>query len=166
MLEYQLYKNESCQLLIIGNQTGLHSVSFIRKDEHLKYERSKEITVDDLRLKRAAGSLDKALKQIDEYFRGERKDFKLSLSPVGTVFQQKVWKELQKIPYGQTIDYKTLATRIGNPNASRAVGMANSKNPIGIVIPCHRVIGANGKLTGYAGGLDNKQLLLELEQSI
>ena len=82
----------------------------------------------------------------------------------GTFFQVKVWQELQKIPYGQTISYQELAVRVGNPKACRAVGMANNKNNIGIIIPCHRVIGKNGKLVGYAGGLNIKQKLLELEQ--
>ena len=102
-------------------------------------------------------------RQLDEYFAGRRKEFDLPLAPNGTVFQQNVWQALQKIPYGTTVSYKDIAVAIGNPQACRAVGMANHNNPIGIIVPCHRVIGANGKLTGYAGGLDKKQLLLDLE---
>lgn len=102
-------------------------------------------------------------KQLEEYFRGEREQFTLKLNPRGTSFQQSVWKELLQIPYGETRSYKQVAERIGNPSASRAVGMANNKNPIFIIVPCHRVIGATGKLVGYGGGLDIKEKLLGLE---
>ena len=104
-------------------------------------------------------------KQLKEYFAGERKSFDLPLDPMGTEFQQKVWKALRKIPFGKTKSYKELAIAVGNPNASRAVGAANGKNPISIIVPCHRVIGANGKLTGFAGGLENKDILLKTESS-
>lgn len=107
--------------------------------------------------------LAEAVNQLKEYFNGKRQSFSLPLAPEGTEFQKQVWKELCNIPYGETISYKTLATRAGNVNASRAVGMANNRNPIGIIIPCHRVIGANGSLTGYAGGLDRKEWLLNHE---
>ena len=105
------------------------------------------------------------IKQLDEYFRGKRKKFELPLNPKGTEFQKKVWLQLMKIPYGKTATYKDIATLIGNSNASRAVGNANNKNPIAIIIPCHRVIGSNNKLTGYAGGLDKKEKLLNLEKN-
>ncbi len=104
------------------------------------------------------------LSQLDDYFAGKRKTFSLNLHPIGTEFQKKVWSELEKIPYGETINYGELAKRIGNPKASRAVGAANGKNPIPIVIPCHRVIGKNGSLTGFGGGLDIKKQLLDLEE--
>lgn len=104
-----------------------------------------------------------AKKQTDEYFSGKRKKFDLPLSPQGTSFQKSVWEALAKIPYGQVISYATVARQIGNPKAVRAVGSAIGRNPIGIIIPCHRVIGSNKKLTGYAGGLDRKQSLLALE---
>lgn len=104
------------------------------------------------------------VRQLAEYLRGERHDFDLRLAPRGTEFQLAVWHELQRIPYGTTISYAELARRIGKPAAMRAVGAANGANPIPIVIPCHRVIGANGTLTGYAGGIERKQTLLELEQ--
>ncbi|MDR1167528.1 MAG: methylated-DNA--[protein]-cysteine S-methyltransferase [Heliobacteriaceae bacterium] len=103
--------------------------------------------------------------QLAEYFEGKRKSFDLPLNPSGTDFQKKVWRLLCKIPYGKTASYKETAAAAGNPNASRAVGGANNKNPIMIVIPCHRVIGSNGALTGYAGGLDMKQKLLDLEKN-
>ncbi len=103
--------------------------------------------------------------ELNEYFNGERKFFDLPLAPFGTTFQKKVWEELQKIPYGQTVTYKYIAKQTGNEKACRAVGMANNKNPIAIIIPCHRVVGSNGSLTGYAGGIKIKQKLLELEKS-
>ena len=103
------------------------------------------------------------IRQLDEYFSGNRKDFTLPLALEGTNFQCSVWKALQTIPYGQTISYKQLAERVENPKACRAVGSANGRNPIAIIIPCHRVIAANGTLGGYAGGLDIKTILLTLE---
>ena len=102
--------------------------------------------------------------QIDEFFAGERKAFDLPLAPLGTEFQKKVWNALQEIPYGETRTYGEIAAAVGNPKAARAVGMANNKNPIAIIIPCHRVVGANGKLVGYAGGMERKMFLLELER--
>lgn len=102
--------------------------------------------------------------QLLEYFEGKRKDFSLPLSLDGTEFQKTVWESLLKIPYGKTMSYLEIATSIGNEKACRAVGMANNKNPIAIVIPCHRVVGKNGDLTGYAGGLDAKSKLLEIEK--
>ncbi|MGA8151519.1 MAG: methylated-DNA--[protein]-cysteine S-methyltransferase [Terriglobales bacterium] len=102
--------------------------------------------------------------QLRSYFAGELEEFDLPLAPEGTAFQLKVWKRLCDIPYGETISYGELARRLENPNASRAVGLANGSNPIPIVIPCHRVIGSNGKLTGYGGGLPIKEKLLALER--
>jgi methylated-DNA-[protein]-cysteine S-methyltransferase len=109
-------------------------------------------------------ALQEVIRQLRAYFAGELETFDLSLAPQGTPFQQRVWSELQKIPYGETISYGELARRMGNSNASRAVGLANGSNPIPIVIPCHRVIGSNGKLTGYGGGLPTKEKLLALEK--
>lgn len=107
--------------------------------------------------------LNAAIKQLDEYFKGFRKEFNLKLKLDGTDFQKKVWYELTKIPYGRVVSYGYIAKSIANKNASRAVGNANNKNKIAIIIPCHRVIGSNGKLVGYAGGLDKKQWLLNHE---
>ena len=107
-----------------------------------------------------------AAKQLKEYFEGKRQDFNLPLDPKGTTFQKNVWKALQAIPYGATWSYKQVAEKVNSPKAYRAVGMANNKNPISIVIPCHRVIGANGKLVGYGGGLDIKEHLLSMEKKI
>ena len=105
-----------------------------------------------------------AARQLREYFAGERRVFDLALAPQGTPFQLRVWDELRKIPYGETISYGELARRIGNPKASRAVGLANGANPIAIVIPCHRVIGSNGRLVGFGGGLEMKETLLAFER--
>lgn len=104
-----------------------------------------------------------AKQQLAEYFQGTRQRFDLPLQPNGTDFQIKAWQQLQKIPYGQTISYGEQAKRIGDKNKARAVGMANGCNPISIIIPCHRVIGSNGKLVGFGGGLDKKSFLLALE---
>lgn len=108
--------------------------------------------------------LDEVERQLGEYFCGARKSFDLPIRMKGTPFQMEDWEALKGIPYGETVTYGEIARRIGRPNASRAVGMANHNNPISIIVPCHRVIGKNGKLTGYGGGLNAKQLLLELEQ--
>jgi methylated-DNA-[protein]-cysteine S-methyltransferase len=108
--------------------------------------------------------LEKTVSQLDEYFNGMRKEFDLKISLDGTDFQKKVWNELLNIPYGTTLSYKELAIKIGNEKGVRAVGNANGKNMIWIIVPCHRVIGTNGSLTGYAGGLDRKQWLLEHEK--
>jgi len=107
-----------------------------------------------------------AAEQLKSYFAGLLDHFDLPLAFRGTEFQNKVWSELTKIPHGQTISYGELARRVGSPKASRAVGLANGKNPIAIIVPCHRVIGANGTLTGYGGGLPRKKKLLELEQGL
>ncbi|HBW83537.1 MAG TPA: cysteine methyltransferase [Gammaproteobacteria bacterium] len=103
------------------------------------------------------------IKQLDEYFDGKRQDFDLPLRPAGTEFQRQVWQALQQIPYGETWSYGELAKHVGTPNAYRAVGAANGINPIPVIIPCHRVIGSNGKLTGFGGGLEAKAFLLNLE---
>jgi len=104
-------------------------------------------------------------RQIGDFFAGKRQTFDLPLAPKGSDFQKRVWAELVKIPFGETISYGELARRIGNPAASRAVGRANATNPIALIVPCHRVIGSNGKLTGYAGGIDLKEKLIAWEQA-
>jgi methylated-DNA-[protein]-cysteine S-methyltransferase len=104
------------------------------------------------------------LKQLDEYFNGKREDFLLNLDPQGTEFQKSVWQQLEKIPYGAVVSYGEIAGIIGKPNASRAVGSANGKNPIAIIIPCHRVVGSDGRLTGYGGGLWRKEWLIKHER--
>lgn len=123
----------------------------------LAFDRSEEARGE------ASSVLIQAACQLSEYFAGKRKTFELPLRPEGTEFQRRVWAALSEIPYGETRSYGQIAATIGNPGAGRAVGMANHKNPLPIVVPCHRVIGAGGSLTGYAGGLDTKRKLLELE---
>lgn len=114
-------------------------------------------------IKTPEGILKQAVQELEEYFAGIRKSFEVPLNPNGTEFQKSVWKELSRIPYGETICYEELAKRIKKPRAVRAVGAANGKNPLWLIVPCHRVIGKNGSLTGYAGGLSVKKKLLLLE---
>jgi methylated-DNA-[protein]-cysteine S-methyltransferase len=111
----------------------------------------------------SSGDCGRVTGQLEEYFAGRRKTFELELAPRGTEFQLAVWNELLKVGYGETITYAELARRIGRPSAVRAVGAANGANPIPVIVPCHRVIGSNGSLTGYGGGIDRKQWLLALE---
>lgn len=111
----------------------------------------------------AQTQLDNVCRQLDEYFAGRRQRFDLRLAPLGTAFQRSVWRGLLEIPFGQTWSYGQLARHIGSPQAMRAVGAANGANPIAVIQPCHRVIGSNGSLTGFSGGLERKTLLLELE---
>lgn len=141
------------RLLLVADDRGLREINFPKGER-----------APDPAWQENANALREPMRQLHEYFAGKREDFDLPLAPRGTPFQQTVWKELCRIPYGQTISYGDLARRIGNPNASRAVGLANGSNPIPIIIPCHRVIGSNGKLTGYGGGLQIKEKLLALEQ--
>jgi methylated-DNA-[protein]-cysteine S-methyltransferase len=110
--------------------------------------------------------LDRAVEQLDEYFAGARTDFDLPLEPTGTPFQRTAWTALETIPYGDTISYGEQARRLGDKNKSRAVGAANGQNPIPIVVPCHRVVGSNGHLTGFGGGIDTKAWLLDHELSV
>jgi methylated-DNA-[protein]-cysteine S-methyltransferase len=111
-----------------------------------------------------AGPLPETARQLEEYFNGTRREFKLPIRMQGTEFQQRAWRSLLEIPYGETRSYGEQARRIGNPNASRAVGLANGRNPIPIVVPCHRIIGADGSLTGFGGGLERKRWLLAHEK--
>lgn len=142
-------------LLLVASDSGLCEIQFINGRHSLSI---------DPEWREDAAALKEPVRQLCAYCSGDLENFDLQLAPQGTPFQQKVWSELQKIPYGKTISYGELARRIGNPKASRAVGLANGSNPISIVIPCHRVIGANGKLTGYGGGLPIKEKLLALER--
>lgn len=110
-------------------------------------------------------AIERVAEQLTEYFDGKRHEFALLIAPEGSSFQRSVWEQLQKIPYGSTTSYGTIAERLGKPGAARAVGLANGANPIAVVVPCHRVIGGSGSLTGYAGGLDRKAALLQLERT-
>lgn len=137
-------------LLIEEDDKGISRISFCGDD---KFWGKENITP----------LLERAIEELDEYFRGQRTVFDVPLSLNGTEFQKTVWRALQRIPYGETKSYSDIAIMVNNPKAVRAVGMANNKNPIMIMVPCHRVIGKNGKLVGYAAGLDVKKKLLELE---
>ena len=141
-------------LLLAGDSQALRMVSF---------ESSKHAEPPQADWKQDKAPFAEVIRQLRAYFRGERKEFDLPLAPEGTEFQVRVWNRLRTIPYGETISYAQLAERIGNPKAVRAVGLANGSNPIPIIIPCHRVIGSDGSLTGFGGGLPTKKMLLELE---
>ncbi|MGR9091787.1 MAG: methylated-DNA--[protein]-cysteine S-methyltransferase [Gammaproteobacteria bacterium] len=150
------------RVVIVTTATHVVAVDFADSDERLQ-----EILADrygDVEQRRADDPLGVA-SRLRAYFAGDFDALEaIPVDPQGSEFQQSVWRELRRIPVGQTISYGQLATRLGQPTASRAVGMANSKNPVGIVIPCHRVIGADGQLTGYAGGVERKQWLLDHER--
>ncbi|MBE5975406.1 MAG: methylated-DNA--[protein]-cysteine S-methyltransferase [Paenibacillaceae bacterium] len=139
--------------VVISEQDGAITELFFAKD------------TPDREDKQITPLLKEAEKQLLEYLSGNRRKFDLKLEAKGTEFQKTVWNTLQEIPYGETRSYKQVAEMLGRPEASRAVGMANSKNPILILTPCHRIVGSDGKLTGYAGGLEIKKTLLELEKN-
>jgi methylated-DNA-[protein]-cysteine S-methyltransferase len=152
---YDLIESPVCPILLAGDEEGLKHVIF------LKGEKKVEIPdgwVENKEFFREAE------RQLEAYFSGELESFDLKLAPEGTNFQKSVWKALCEIPHGETRTYKDIAVSIGKPKAYRAVGLANNRNPIAIIVPCHRVIGSNGKLTGYASGLDVKEYLLKLEE--
>ncbi len=142
-------------LLLAGDEKHLREIVFVNGRRPLK---------PDPEWREGSRPFKETIRQLRAYFAGELEDFELPLAPAGTVFQRNVWQKLCDIPFAETISYGELAKRIGNPKASRAVGLANGQNPIPIIIPCHRVIGSNGKLTGYGGGLPIKEKLLALEQ--
>jgi methylated-DNA-[protein]-cysteine S-methyltransferase len=145
-------------LLIAGDDHAIHLIGFPKSGKPQKPEAGWTESM--------SGPLAEAVRQLREYFAGKRRDFELPLAPEGTDFQRKVWRKLQEIPYGQTISYGELAKRVGNPKASRAVGSANGKNRIPIVIPCHRVIAGDGGLGGFGGGLATKEKLLAIEGKV
>jgi methylated-DNA-[protein]-cysteine S-methyltransferase len=145
------------ELLLLGNEsalTGLHFPPYRWTSALIA-----GLPGDD-------GPFRAAVEQLEEYFAGQRRVFELPLALDGTTFQQRVWAALQKIPYGRTATYGEIAAAMGHASAARAVGMANNRNPIAIIVPCHRVVGSNGALVGYGGGLDRKRALLELEAGI
>jgi methylated-DNA-[protein]-cysteine S-methyltransferase len=153
-------------LLLAGDSEALHVLAFGAPPaggrQKLHVSRPREI--DALWMPDKKGVLSGVCKELDQYFAGRLKKFSTKLAFKGTPFQNDVWKQLTRIPYGETISYLDLAKRIDNPKAVRAVGMANGANPIAIIVPCHRVIGSNGSLTGFGGGLPTKRALLELEK--
>ena len=151
MMNVIYYDTEVGKIKIEENGVAITKIEFMGQDIQEELGNETEL-------------LKETITQLEEYFRGVRNDFDLPLEPNGTEFQRRVWKSLIEIPYGETRSYSEIAKAIGNEKACRAVGMANNKNPIPIIIPCHRVIGVNGKLVGYAGGLDVKEKLLKLEK--
>ncbi|MDQ2670482.1 MAG: methylated-DNA--[protein]-cysteine S-methyltransferase [Gemmatimonadota bacterium] len=148
-------------LLITSNGEGLTGVSF-EEERHPRRRTDDRIDVADAS-GRAVDILRETRRQLDEYFVGARREFDLPLAAGGTPFQQMVWEQLRRIPFGEAISYLELARRLGSPRAVRAVGGANGRNPIPIVVPCHRVIGADGSLTGFGGGIERKRWLLHHE---
>jgi methylated-DNA-[protein]-cysteine S-methyltransferase len=156
MIRYCYYESMVGRILVAGDEDGLRYISFIKG----KHRITPEI---DWREDRSY--LDEPIHQLDLYFQGRLKQFTLKLAPKGTAFQLDVLRALQEVPYGETISYGELAQRIGRPKASRAVGAANARNPLPIVIPCHRVIGSDGSLVGFGGGLEIKRKLLDLERT-
>ena len=139
---------------LVGTEQGLIRVDFQRGDRPVQ---------SDPTWRQHTGQLALAQQQLHEYFQGQRRQFTCALAPAGTPFQQHVWQALQGIPFGMTLTYREVAQRLGLPGAARAVGHANSRNPIAIVIPCHRLIGSDGQLRGYAGGIALKRCLLQHE---
>ncbi|SEA29256.1 methylated-DNA--[protein]-cysteine S-methyltransferase [Microbulbifer marinus] len=155
MTNYEIYSTRFGEVLIAADERGLVALEFHRDGHATRVGQDWQ--------RRASELTDRAAQQLTEYFAGERRDFELPLNPRGTEFQRRVWDALLRIPYGETRSYREQAETLGNLKAIRAVARANGANPIAIVIPCHRVIGADGTLTGYAGGLDMKARLLSLE---
>jgi methylated-DNA-[protein]-cysteine S-methyltransferase len=154
-LQYTICDSPLGELLLLGDNESLHGL-YMQDGP-----RPKPIAPA---WERSAAPFARMLEQLGEYFEGTRVDFELSLVMHGTPFERRVWRALQEIPYGSTVSYGELARRIGRPSAPRAVGLANGRNPISVIVPCHRVIGANGTLTGYGGGLGRKRTLLALER--
>lgn len=150
---YQIYDTIIGKLVIEEDECKISRIELLKNEEKFDNKINKETDI-----------IKKVYKELDEYFKGNRKTFDIHLKIEGTEFQKKVWMALLEIPYGETRSYLDIAKKIGNPKASRAVGMANHNNKIIILIPCHRVIGSNKKLVGYAGGLDIKEKLLKLEE--
>lgn len=151
---YSMIDSPFGPVCLVGTEQGVIRVDFQRGDRPVQ---------PDPTWQEHTGQLDLAQQQLQEYFQGQRRQFTLPVASAGTPFQQRVWHELQGIPFGMTLTYREVAQRLGMPGAARAVGHANSRNPIAIVIPCHRLIGSDGQLRGYAGGLALKRCLLQHE---
>jgi methylated-DNA-[protein]-cysteine S-methyltransferase len=156
MTSYSKLKSPVGDLLLVANESKLTGIYFGDRSHVPKARATWKLDPDHPVLRETA-------KQLGEFFNGKRTDFSIPFEFSGTDFQQKVWKQIARIPYGKTITYSELASRAGRPDAVRAAGTNTGRNPLAIVVPCHRVMGKNGTLTGFAGGLDRKQLLLEIE---
>ncbi len=152
---YCYWESPLGRLMLAADERGLTALDF----EDGKYR-----TTPTADWQQDTGAFASLIQQLEAYFGGALKEFEIALAPPGTPFQQEVWQALHSVPYGETLSYGALAQRIGRPNAQRAVGAANGRNPIAIIIPCHRIIGHSGKLTGYGGGMDRKKWLLALER--
>ncbi|WP_291326522.1 methylated-DNA--[protein]-cysteine S-methyltransferase [Desulfovibrio sp. UCD-KL4C] len=159
MLYYTTFNSPFWEITLVGNKEGLTNLHMETGKGKRKFIINDEWLRDDIFFKDIKT-------QVIEYFNRKRKEFDILLNPQGTEFQKRVWQALYAIPYGEVRTYKDIATAIGNPKACRAVGMANSVNPIPIIVPCHRVIGSSGKLTGFASGLNAKKNLLNLEKEL
>ena len=155
MKQYWFHRSPLGSLLLVGHNGILEQL-------HFPNQKVQHLIADDWI--ETSAPFTAAILQLDQYFDGTRHEFDVPLAPRGTAFQRNVWQALQNIPFGRTASYSDIATIVGNPKGCRAVGMANAKNPIPIIIPCHRVIGKNGTLTGFGGGIETKQFLLDLEQ--
>ena len=157
-LHYAYYESRLGQILLTASASALTGLHFVGEKYYpgisSTWQRNANFTV-----------IKSTLAQLDEYFAGNRKSFDIALAPEGTEFQHQVWKTLTALRYGETATYGQLAQRVGNPHAVRAVGAANGRNPISIVLPCHRVVGSDGSLTGFAGGLEAKAALLDFERA-
>jgi len=153
---YGYYRSPQGRILLVADEKALASVSFVGQ----KYAPR---VAPDWRRDDAHAPIAKARRELAEYFAGRRTRFSVKLAPRGTAFQRKVWKAIAGVGFGRTIAYAELARRAGRPGSARAAGAATGRNPIGIIVPCHRIVGSNGSLTGYAGGLSKKRALLALE---
>lgn len=156
-LYYTVFPTPLCEIILIGNEDGLQRIHLNTREGQKELLPLSSYTKNDAFFKDIKA-------QIEEYFQGKRKTFEITLNPEGTPYQKRVWEELQKIPYGEMRSYKEIAQALRLPNAARAVGMATGKNPLPLIIPCHRVVGSDGSMTGFAFGIDAKKFLLGLEQ--
>lgn len=155
---YTRYQSGLAPIILVGDENGLERLYFDVPQAKQKLDMS-PLWIEN------TSFFAEVIKQLDEYFAGDRKEFDVKLNLTGSEYQRKIWELLKEIPYGQTRTYKEIAERSGDPNASRAVGNANGKNPVPLIIPCHRVVGADSKLTGYAFGVELKQKLIQFENS-
>jgi methylated-DNA-[protein]-cysteine S-methyltransferase len=154
---YTTFDSPIGELLLVGDGRGL---------QRLSMQSARRPVAIDPRWERDDSSFTEVREQLDQYFDGARREFEVELNLIGNPFELRAWDALLGIPYGETVSYGRIATDLGQPSAARAVGLANGRNPVALIVPCHRVIGADGSLTGYGGGLERKQFLLDLEAGV
>jgi methylated-DNA-[protein]-cysteine S-methyltransferase len=154
---YTIIDSPIGELLLVGDGESLSRLHMLGSRKRIEINPAWQ---------RDDGAFEDVRAQLREYFAGDRRDFEIKLDMLGNSFELRVWDELLAIPFGETISYGEIAQRIGSPGAARAVGLANGRNPVAVIVPCHRVIGADGSLTGYGGGLERKRLLLDLEAGV